>query len=881
MKRFPISWNGLVVVGLVSLLHWSPEALAADTTPPTVTITYPVDGGTVPAAGFTFQGTASDNVGVALVRITVYDYATDTFPVSDGQASYTPATGVWTFAVLPQHLTPGAYSQLTVTVLDAQGNGTGAGVLVMVQGVPGDTTAPTTPVVIDDGQYTTSSTQLHAAWASADPESGIAEYQYQIRRGSCAGVLVIDWTSTGTATSVTHTNFSIGIGKERITGLFNGSTYYFAVKAKNGAGLWSAVGCSDGIRVDKPPTVSAIGVTGITATGATLNWTTNEAASCIVRCGTSAPPSTQCATTPSGTTHSTTLSNLSGSTTYHVSVTCTDANGSPSAASTTSFTTAAAEQVPAQPSVITINGRQLLLQRRNPDGTLAPAVAYTIRGVTWSPASRNTNTSIADIQNVQKRRPEFGKWYQTDIPLLKAMNVNTVRLFMDPGLPGDVDPATGNPLVDGRLILDECYRNGIMVIMTVDNGNNTVERIQLVVDYYKTHPAVLMWSLGSEWNINRFWKTSQFPTVDSAAQAVESAAQSVKQRDTGHPVVSSYGTIVNKPNSWEQYVTQTCPSIDVWSFNEYRGPGLSRFFDQWLFESGKPMFLGEYGIDAYNSTTQAEDQATHAQWVGQLWDELARNLSANSPGNATLGGTVFEWNDEWWKAGTAGVQDIGGWNPPAFPDGTASEDWWGVVTIDRMVRQLYGALTTRFGVGYQPPAPAQSVTYRAISHYPVLARLWENGALMYEGVGASIDGGRGFNVAAIDLASGRLRDPIQRFDTWGSRHGVPDPNINQLSQLINYLNGLPDGTLLLMAVGDEAGLNNFDSCSLLNQFENPFVQPALQLLESLGSTQIRQYCYRDQWAMIAIKGQGVALSEALGRNDDRTDASTQATFQLP
>jgi len=113
-------------------------------------------------------------------------------------------------------------------------------------------------------------------------------------------------------------------------------------------------------------------------------------------------------------------------------------------------------------------------------------------------------TSASDANNVTVRRPEFGQWYLTDIPLLKAMNVNTVRLFIDPGVPGD-----SNIIVSGRTVLDELYCSGIMVIMTVDNGNNTVERIQPVVDYYKDHPAILLWSLGSEWNINRFWKPSR------------------------------------------------------------------------------------------------------------------------------------------------------------------------------------------------------------------------------------------------------------------------------------------------------------------------------------------------------------------------------------
>ena len=103
-----------------------------------------------------------------------------------------------------------------------------------------DTTPPARPIVSDEGTYTTSLIQLHASWSSADPESGIAEYQYLIRRGSRYGTILVPWSSSGAATSIIQTDLK----------LLQGRTYYFWVKAKNGAGLWSSPGYSDGIRVD-------------------------------------------------------------------------------------------------------------------------------------------------------------------------------------------------------------------------------------------------------------------------------------------------------------------------------------------------------------------------------------------------------------------------------------------------------------------------------------------------------------------------------------------------------------------------------------------------------------------------------------------------------
>ncbi len=115
-------------------------------------------------------------------------------------------------------------------------------------GITVDSTKPSTPVVTDGGTYTSSTTQLTASWTSSDPESGITEYQYKITQGSTTGTIIRGWTSTGNANSVTATGLN----------LQNGKTYYFSVKAKNGAGLWSSLGYSNGITMDNPPLIGTI-----------------------------------------------------------------------------------------------------------------------------------------------------------------------------------------------------------------------------------------------------------------------------------------------------------------------------------------------------------------------------------------------------------------------------------------------------------------------------------------------------------------------------------------------------------------------------------------------------------------------------------------------
>jgi YHS domain-containing protein len=131
-----------------------------------------------------------------------------------------------------------------------------------------DSTAPSKPVVADGGVYTSSAATLQASWTGAvDSESGIAQYQYRITQDSTTGTVIKAWTSTGTTPSATATGLT----------LLQGKTYYFGVKAKNGVGLWSAVGYSNGIKVDTTapikPVVTDGGVYTNNSTTLNASWT--------------------------------------------------------------------------------------------------------------------------------------------------------------------------------------------------------------------------------------------------------------------------------------------------------------------------------------------------------------------------------------------------------------------------------------------------------------------------------------------------------------------------------------------------------------------------------------------------------------------------------
>jgi len=96
--------------------------------------------------------------------------------------------------------------------------------------------------------------QLHAAFAASDDVSGIAAYRYCI--GTYAGGQdAKGWTEVATS-EVTATGLT----------LLPGASYFFTARAKNGAGLWSGPGYSDGILAASAPPPVPDGSFGTAAT---------------------------------------------------------------------------------------------------------------------------------------------------------------------------------------------------------------------------------------------------------------------------------------------------------------------------------------------------------------------------------------------------------------------------------------------------------------------------------------------------------------------------------------------------------------------------------------------------------------------------------------
>jgi len=308
---------------------------------------------------------------------------------------------------------------------------------------------------------------------------------------------------------------------------------------------------------------------------------------------------------------------------------------------------------PGTPSRVKVRGRQILVN----------GAPIHLKGVAWNPIGKGGRHpgGLDFMGNVER-----------DADLMASAGINAVRTY--------------EPIMEKR-VLDALWARGIWVVNSVYNyggepASNVVGRVNAVKD----HPAVLMWTIGNEWNYNGLYVGMGF--WESVAR-LEEAASLIKRNDAAHPLGCIYGELAGL-----QDAAARLTDVDVWGINAYRGISFGDMFDVYAGLSAKPLFLGEYGADAWNAKVSREDQESQAKATKALTEEIVQHSSIT--GGVCMGGFVFELADEWWKDGDGDVfkHDTGGDAPGGgpYPDATFNEEWWGLVDIDRNPRAAFRAL---------------------------------------------------------------------------------------------------------------------------------------------------------------------------------------------
>ena len=160
-----------------------------------------------------------------------------------------------------------------------------------------------------------------------------------------------------------------------------------------------------------------------------------------------------------------------------------------------------------------------------------------------------------------------------------------------------------------------------------------------------------MWVVGNEWNYNGLYNGM---SPGAARDRVRDVVNLIKETDATRPVATIYGEMP------DPLVIRSLPNVDVWGLNVYRGIDFGDLFSVWQQRSRRPMFLSEYGADAYNSNEMSEDQASQAEATTVLTNQI--NANSTLKGGVCSGGAIFEFADEWHKdqSGDPNTHDTSG-----------------------------------------------------------------------------------------------------------------------------------------------------------------------------------------------------------------------------
>ena len=299
-----------------------------------------------------------------------------------------------------------------------------------------------------------------------------------------------------------------------------------------------------------------------------------------------------------------------------------------------------------------------------------------MKGVAWSPYPVGIGPGFDGGRDI------YDEAIDVDAPLMQAAGINVARTY---------------GTIYNKSVLDKLWARGIYVLMTVYYGySETIESTIQNVCAVKDHPAILGWVVGNEWNIFNVitFEGENTAGLNRPIAEIGLLADAIKLNDPTRPVSTVYGDMPSDET------VERLANIDLWGLNVYRGLSFYGLFSEWENKSPTPMYLAEYGIDAYDGTRGREDEATQSQVLEALTLEIYANASVNGSGVAA-GGVYFEFNDEWWKYQGAGNNPSAHDTAQSFsngafldprllnPDAFVMEEWWGLVRLDRSVRDAY------------------------------------------------------------------------------------------------------------------------------------------------------------------------------------------------
>jgi beta-glucuronidase len=203
---------------------------------------------------------------------------------------------------------------------------------------------------------------------------------------------------------------------------------------------------------------------------------------------------------------------------------------------------------------------------------------------------------------------------------------------------------------------------------------NMLNSVREMVLEFKDEPYVLVWVLGNENVYGVACNADKKP--QSFFKFANEAARLIKSIDPQkRPVAIASGDIL-----FLDIFAKNCPDIDIFGANCYRGRyGFLDFWDEVKKLADKPAIITEYGAPSIGKGySPQEGEEFQALYHKGCWRDISCNSAGYGAGNA-VGGIIFEWLDEWWKAYEPHYHDKKGLFSGPFLDGYMHEEWLGVV----------------------------------------------------------------------------------------------------------------------------------------------------------------------------------------------------------
>ncbi|MCA9395526.1 MAG: hypothetical protein KC649_00015 [Candidatus Omnitrophica bacterium] len=370
---------------------------------------------------------------------------------------------------------------------------------------------------------------------------------------------------------------------------------------------------------------------------------------------------------------------------------------------------------------IQVDGKPMMVKAIAYEPTPIGQSAHNNTRTDWMQNDQNKNGKIDGpyeswVDENKNNQKDPGENVVGDFTLLKQMGVNAFRHYHG---------------ASNKELLRDAYENyGIMSIVGDMLGMYAVgsgadwhegtdytnpehqkamkESVRKMVMEHKDEPYLLFWVLSNEGNygfkgdpeaellVDRMGLGSngkkQYREMYTFANEV---AQMIKELDPNHPVAFSNGETI-----FIQTIGEVTPDIDIFGANAYRGKdgfGYSFWNDVKRF-TGKAAFLTEFGCPAFHNRRSLEEaEVLQMEYLKGNWEDIFYNRAGSGIGNS-IGGTLFQFIDEWWKAGPPPefdpfAQETVGDFKADFPDGWMHEEWLGVTsqgdgTSSPFLRQL-------------------------------------------------------------------------------------------------------------------------------------------------------------------------------------------------